>query len=418
MRRPPGEPQRRRGCVRRVLRRPGSRRTGKWGGAWAPSGNRKLNRNILGVIEGQQLTVAGEFDPSPAVREINRALQTAKRSRSTLNWDEISRALCGLYTTLPVCSAYIDAELDLAKAITDKNKLALRNPCDLLTSAHAVTIPHELSRFETSTDLRNTQRARALERFSERSSAGTGGLREERGDLSLGHVNHVAGGKPPGGSDYDNCAASGAGPGYPDGYVSISDDYSDPSFAPSVVCATQGLGKQPCWNPGCSRVHNGTAWCALCGDCWTFRLGSCSCGRCNMVPGPLAPKCANWSQECLGVASDFGPPMADTFTPGSSAYIEGRRVGALGYERKHGTSPGAAELPGSGGRFGGQHASGEDRMAIYEPGMPARDSGREVRWAATGPSGKGGHGKSGRHRGGGAGYGRQGGGQDRGEAGN
>ena len=137
-----------------------------------------------------------------------------------------------------------------------------------------------------------------------------------------------------------------------------------------------------------------------------------------MVTGPLAPKCANWSQECLGVASDFGPPMADTFTPGSSAYIEGRRVGALSYERKHGTSPGAAELPGSGGRFGGQHASGEDHMAIYEPGMPARDSGREVRWAATGPSGKGGHGKSGRHRGGGAGYGRQGGGQDRGEAGN
>ena len=43
-------------------------------GAWAPSGNRKLNRNIPGAIESQQLAVAGKFDPSAAVREINRAL--------------------------------------------------------------------------------------------------------------------------------------------------------------------------------------------------------------------------------------------------------------------------------------------------------------------------------------------------------
>ena len=95
-------------------------------GAWAPSGNRRLNRNIPYVIEGQQLTVAGEFDPSAAVREISRALQMAKRSRPALNWDGISSALCGLYTALPVCTAYIDGELDLAKAITNKRK---RWPC-------------------------------------------------------------------------------------------------------------------------------------------------------------------------------------------------------------------------------------------------------------------------------------------------
>ena len=52
---------------------------------WAPSGNRKPNRNLLDVIEDQQLMVAGEFDPSATVCEISRALQTAKRSRSTLN---------------------------------------------------------------------------------------------------------------------------------------------------------------------------------------------------------------------------------------------------------------------------------------------------------------------------------------------
>ena len=74
-------------------------------GAWAPSGNRKLNRSILDVIEGQRLMAGGGYDPSAAVREINRALQTAKRSRSTPNWDEITRALCSLFTALLVHSA-------------------------------------------------------------------------------------------------------------------------------------------------------------------------------------------------------------------------------------------------------------------------------------------------------------------------
>ena len=135
-------------------------------GAWAPSGNRKLNRDITNAIEGQRLIAGREFDPSAAIHEINRALKTARRSRSTLNWDEITRALCGIYTALPVHSAYIDDELDLAKAITDKNNTALRNPCDLLKLAHADTALHELCGFGTSTDLRNTQRALALGRFS------------------------------------------------------------------------------------------------------------------------------------------------------------------------------------------------------------------------------------------------------------
>ena len=48
--------------------------------------------------------------------------------------------------------------------------MALRNPCALLTMAHADAIPHELSSCGTSIDLRNTQRALALERISERSA--------------------------------------------------------------------------------------------------------------------------------------------------------------------------------------------------------------------------------------------------------
>ena len=61
----------------------------------------------------------GEFDPSAAVLEINRAPRTAKRSRSTPNWDETARSTCGLYTTLSVNSTYIDGELELAEAITE-----------------------------------------------------------------------------------------------------------------------------------------------------------------------------------------------------------------------------------------------------------------------------------------------------------
>ena len=77
-------------------------------GARAPSGNRKPNRDIINVIKGQRLVDGGEFDPSAAVRETNRALKTAKRSRSALYWDEIRRKICGLCTPLPINSAYID----------------------------------------------------------------------------------------------------------------------------------------------------------------------------------------------------------------------------------------------------------------------------------------------------------------------
>ena len=76
-------------------------------GARAPSGNRKPNRNIINATEGKRTTVGRELVRSAAVREVNRALQTTKRCRSALKWEEITRAFCGLYTTLPVHSAYI-----------------------------------------------------------------------------------------------------------------------------------------------------------------------------------------------------------------------------------------------------------------------------------------------------------------------
>ena len=112
--------------------------------------------------------VGGEFDRSAAVREINSELQTAKRSRPTPNWDEITRAICGLDTPLPVLTAHIDADLNPAKAITEKNLVALRNPCNLLTMPHADSALRELSSFATGAHLCNTPRALARKRCSER----------------------------------------------------------------------------------------------------------------------------------------------------------------------------------------------------------------------------------------------------------
>ena len=109
---------------------------------WAPSGNRKLNRNTINVIEGQRLVVGEVFNSSTAVCEINRALQTVRRSRSTPNSDEITRTICGIYTPLPFDSVSIDGEPVLAKSIAEKKKMALRNPCDLFIIYHADSVLH------------------------------------------------------------------------------------------------------------------------------------------------------------------------------------------------------------------------------------------------------------------------------------
>ena len=118
-------------------------------GAWVPSGN----RNTINLIEGQRLVVGGGFNPSAAAHEINRALQTAGHSRSTFNWDEITREICGLYSFPPVDSVYIDGELDLAKAIAEKSKMALRNPGVMFTISHADSALRELRSSGTSADL-------------------------------------------------------------------------------------------------------------------------------------------------------------------------------------------------------------------------------------------------------------------------
>ena len=71
---------------------PSRRRTGFPPSA-KPPGNRRPSRNTANAIGGQQPVAGGKFDPSAAVHEINRALQTTKRSRSALSSDETTRAI-------------------------------------------------------------------------------------------------------------------------------------------------------------------------------------------------------------------------------------------------------------------------------------------------------------------------------------
>ena len=47
------------------------------------------------------------------------------------------RVICGLYTPLPVDTANTDSDINPAKAIAEKNLMALQNPRSLLSWAHA-----------------------------------------------------------------------------------------------------------------------------------------------------------------------------------------------------------------------------------------------------------------------------------------
>ena len=53
------------------------------------------------------------------------------------------------------------------------------------------------------------------------------------------------------------------------------------------------------------------------------------------------------------------------------------------------------------GRLGYQQAPNAVRVVRFEEGPPARDDGRNLRWDAAGPGGRGGQGKGSRGKGGG-----------------
>ena len=221
----------------------------------------------------------------------------------------------------------------------------------------------------------------------------------------LGLVNHVAGNGSRDDSGCDTRVPSSTGYPSPSDYDSpFSDDCAGGGFAPYDVLATQGRGMTACWNPNSGRMQKGTVWYTLCSTCLTFEPGSRRCRRCTMISSPNAPKSSNWLRGGLGTLDDLDEPMDETCTPGSPAYLEGQRVGALSHARKHGVPQerDAAKSIRPEGRPGDQQAPGENRMVRFESGAPARDGGRNPRWDAAGPSGKSGNGKSGRHRGGAA----------------
>ena len=216
--------------------------------------------------------------------------------------------------------------------------------------AHAGAIPHELSSFGTSIDLRNTQRALALERLSEHFAMAVQGPPEG----SAGSSALVPRRSAPAPRDQFGLVHQAAGAGsltdsYHDERAQLYGDcaglsssehttfFDDPTWGYSPSCdvlAAQGRGLSGYWNSSCSRVQPGPLWYALRSTCWTFEPGSRRCKDCSLISTPSAPKCSNWSRGCLGTRADFDAPMEGAFTPGLPAFLEGQRAGALSLERK------------------------------------------------------------------------------------
>ena len=83
-----------------------------------------------------------------------------------------------------------------------------------------------------------------------------------------------------------------------------------------------------------------------------------------MVFSSSAPKWVSSSRGCLGTRADFDEPTAETFTPGSPAYLEGQRAEALGHGRRHSVQQEreAAWSARLEGRSSNQQAPSENRI--------------------------------------------------------
>ena len=58
------------------------------------------SRSTLESVRHQSLM--SQFDPSAAVAAINKAIQMGKKSESSLDWDKITRAIYGLFSSVPM----------------------------------------------------------------------------------------------------------------------------------------------------------------------------------------------------------------------------------------------------------------------------------------------------------------------------
>ena len=93
------------------------------GAAFTPAGDHDLSRSILGTVRHQTFMARDEFGPSAAAVAINRAIQKGKRSKSSLDWGKIARAVNGLSSAVPMGLNYRDKDLDLATTECDMNGL-------------------------------------------------------------------------------------------------------------------------------------------------------------------------------------------------------------------------------------------------------------------------------------------------------
>ena len=96
--------------------------------AFTPTGDHDLSRHILETVRSQGLMVGDEFEPSAAAVAINRAIQKGKRSKASLDWDKIARAVYGLFAAVPMSLNYRDMDLDLVATVCDMNGLLLQAP--------------------------------------------------------------------------------------------------------------------------------------------------------------------------------------------------------------------------------------------------------------------------------------------------
>ena len=124
--------------------------------AFTPTGDHDLSRHILETVRSQSLMVGDEFEPSAAAVAINRAIQKGKRSKASLDWDKIARAVYGLFAAVPMSLNYRDRDLDLVATVCDMNGLLLQAPGERFARRDVESALGLIKRFGDSVDRRKT----------------------------------------------------------------------------------------------------------------------------------------------------------------------------------------------------------------------------------------------------------------------
>ena len=124
--------------------------------AFTPTGDHDLSRHILETVRSQGLMVGDEFEPSAAAVAINRAIQKGKRSKASLDWDKIARAVYGLFAAVPMSLNYRDGGLDLVATVCDMNGLLLQAPGERFARRDVESALGLIKRFGDSVDRRKT----------------------------------------------------------------------------------------------------------------------------------------------------------------------------------------------------------------------------------------------------------------------